>query len=109
MFHEDADTKNHQKTTEDDSSARDSCDKKNTESEILKGRNNIHRDEEDSHKHDEESIESLMAKAKAFELEESFLDEEDSSKHDEESIESIMAKAKAFELDESFLDEEVQT
>ena len=73
----------------------------------MTGRNNIHRDEEDSHKHDAESIESLMAKA--FEVEESFLDEEDSCKHDEESIESIMAKAKAFELDLSFQDEEVQT
>jgi hypothetical protein len=47
--------------------------------------------------------------AKAFEVEESFLDEEDSCKHDEESIESIMAKAKVFELDESILDEEDQT
>ena len=50
-----------------------------------------------------------MAKARAFELEESFLDEDDSYKYDEESIESIIEKAKAFELDESFLDEEVQT
>ena len=106
VFHEDADTKNYQKTTEVDSSARDSSDNKNNESESLEGRNNINRDEEDSHKHDEESIEVIMAKAKAFELEESFPDEEDSCKHDEESIESIMAKA--FELDESFLDE-VQT
>ena len=99
MFHEDADTKNYQKTTEVDSSARDSIDNKNNESESLEGRNNINRDEEDSQKHDEESIEVIMAKAKAFELEESFPDEEDSCKHDEESIESIMAKAKAFELD----------
>ena len=50
-----------------------------------------------------------MAKARAFELEESFLDEDDSYKYNEESIESIMEKAKAFGLDESLLDEEVQT
>ena len=71
---------------------------------LHKGTNSIQRDEEE-----EESIESIMAKARAFELEESFLDEDDSYKYDEESIESIMEKAKAFELDESFLDEEVQT
>ena len=77
---------------------------------LHKGRNNVQRDDEDSnHKHDEESIESIMAKARAFELEESILDAEDSYKHVEESIESIMNKAKAFELDESFQDEEVQT
>ena len=50
-----------------------------------------------------------MAKARAFELEENILDAEDSYKHVEESIESIMNKAKAFELDESFQDELVQT
>ena len=44
-----------------------------------------------------------MAKAKTFELDESFLDEEN-----EESIEAIMTKAKAFQFDESFLDEDVQ-
>ena len=47
-----------------------------------------------------------MAKAKAFEFDESLLDEEE-NRQNEESIETIMAKAKAFELDESFLDEEV--
>ena len=78
MFHENADTKNQQKTTEKDSSAIDSSDNKSTESESLEGRNNTNRDEEDSHKHDEESIEFIMAKAKAFALEESFLDEGDS-------------------------------
>ena len=43
-----------------------------------------------------------MAKAKAFEFDESLLDEEE-NRQNEESIETIMAKAKAFELDESFL------
>ena len=95
VFHEDADTKNYQKTTEVDSSARDSSDNKNNESESLEGRNNINRDEEDSHKHDEESIEVIMAKAKAFELEESFPDEEDSCKHDEESIEFLIDEDRA--------------
>ena len=76
---------------------------------LHKGRNNFQRDEEYSQKDGEESIESIMAKARAFELEECFLDEDDSFKYDEESIESIMEKANSFEVDESFLDEEVQT
>ena len=67
---------------------------------------NVQRDDEDSQKHDEESIESIMAKAKAFEFDESLLDEEE-NRQNEESIETIMAKAKAFEIEESLLDEEV--
>ena len=47
-----------------------------------------------------------MAKAKAFELDESVLDEEE-YKHNEDSLESIMAKAKAFELEEISMDKEV--
>ena len=73
---------------------------------LHKGITNVQRDDEDSQKHDEESIESIMAKAKAFEFDESLLDEEE-NRQNEESIETIMAKAKAFELEESFLDEEV--
>ena len=37
--------------------------------------NNVHKDEEDLYEHQEESLESIMAKARAFELDESFLDE----------------------------------
>ena len=73
---------------------------------LHKGIKNVKRDDEDSQKHDEESIESTMAKAKAFEFDESLLDEEE-NRQNEESIETIMAKAKAFELEESFLYEEV--
>jgi hypothetical protein len=51
-------------------------------------------------------VSCIMAKAKAFELDESVIDEEE-YKRNEESLECIMAKARAFELDESFLDEEV--
>ena len=72
---------------------------------LHKDKNDIQGDEEDSQNHDEESIESIMAKARAFALEESFEDFE----HDDESIESLMAKARAFEVDESFLNEETQT
>ena len=66
---------------------------------------------DDVHKCDECTSEDtcvscIMAKAKAFELDESVLDEEE-YKHNEDSLESIMAKAKAFELEESSMDKEV--
>ena len=50
---------------------------------LHKGRNNVQKDDEDSHKHDEESIESIMVKAKAFKLDESVLDEEDHIQNEE--------------------------
>ena len=65
---------------------------------------------DDVHKCDECTSEDtcvscIIAKAKAFELNESVLDEEE-HKHNEESLKSIMTKAKAFELEKSFPEEE---
>ena len=70
------------------------------------GRNDVKRDKDfPKHNEEEESIEAIMAKAKSFELEDSFLDDN----YEEESIEALMKKAKSFALDESFPDKEIET